>query len=253
MKHRWITGALVLLAFGFLRVPVEKEIESDLREGHFRAARLDMEMRQQLGQMAYAVALGGFRSTVASALNMKAYVEWENVAWDELGRLYDIITSLQPRTIAYWDSAHWHMAYNASAFYRDHSTLKKRTRARRERHFIEEGKRFLLRGIRNNPEEYRLPFALGILYAKRDGDHCAAAEAYAEALACGGAPDYVARFHAYELADCPGHEKEAYALLADLYRRDPKNRERLTLLQKLGHLEDKLGIAPEERLLPGGE
>ena len=54
-------------------------------------------------------------------------------------------------------------------------------------------------------------------------------------------------FAAYELAQSPGHEREAYEQLHGLY--DSGEQQRLpTLLRRLKELEIKLDIPPDQRI-----
>jgi hypothetical protein len=58
---------------------------------------------------------------------------------------------------------------------------------------------------------------------------------------------YVHRFAVYELAQCPGHEREAYEKLLELYNRG-KEEQLPTLLRWLGHLQEELNIPAEQRV-----
>ena len=87
-------------------------------------------------------------------------------------------------------------------------------------------------------------YSAGLCYAPQLHD---AAEWYAKAALLPGAPGYTRRFAAYELALCPGHEREAYSTLRALYNSGEK--ERLpTLLRRLKELEIKLDIPPGQRV-----
>ena len=61
------------------------------------------------------------------------------------------------------------------------------------------------------------------------------------------APQYAHRFAAYELAQCGGHEREAYELLRSLYLRG-EDEHLPTLLHWLDTLQQKLDIPPAERV-----
>jgi hypothetical protein len=60
-------------------------------------------------------------------------------------------------------------------------------------------------------------------------------------------PMYVHRFAAYELAQCPGHEREAYEILRAFYLRS-EDEHLPTLLKWLDRLQEKLSIPPAERV-----
>ena len=109
------------------------------------------------------------------------------------------------------------------------------------------GEEYLLKGIANNPDRPMLYDRLGFLYREKFQDHCKSAEAYAECMKLPKAPQYAHRFAAYELAQCPGHEREAYERLRSLYLRGEE--EHLpTLLRWLDFLQQKLDIPAAERV-----
>ena len=107
------------------------------------------------------------------------------------------------------------MAYNASvAACEDPKQPREALRLKAQREYWKLGEDYLLRGIKNNPDRAQLYDRLGMLYRDKFKDHCKAAEAYARrAAAARTRPHYVHRFAAYELAQCPGHEREAYERL----------------------------------------
>jgi predicted Zn-dependent protease len=161
--------------------------------------------------------------------------------------LFRQVTTLQPRAILFWDMAAWHMAWNASAAAMNDSRQPRTAlRIKAAREYFALGKDFLERGIRNNPERPELYEALARLYRDKYEDHQHASEFFAKAAALPGAHGYARRFAAYELAQCPGRERDAYAELRALY--DRGEQERLpTLLHRLKELEIKLDIPAEQR------
>jgi hypothetical protein len=89
--------------------------------------------------------------------------------------------------------------------------------------------------------------AMGRLYRDKYNDHEHAAEFFDKAAAFPEAPGYTRRFAAYELAQCPGREEEAYSRLIALY--SAGEHERLpTLIQRLSEIENKLDVPIEERI-----
>ncbi len=91
-------------------------------------------------------------------------------------------------------------------------------RLKRQHEYFIIGKDLLERGIRNNPDRYKLYESLGTLLRDKLQDHCGAAIQFASAAKFPDSPTYEARFAAYELSRCPGHEREAYDELLRLYR-----------------------------------
>ena len=241
---------LSVLLFGAARLPLEHRLSERHRALHFRAVDFNLDLREQLGQLGFVAALSGFRSLVADAVFVQAHVAWERTEWGRVLLLFRQVTTLQPRAILFWDMAAWHMAWNAStAALNDRTQPREALRLKAAREYFQLGKDFLERGIKNNPERPDLYEALARLYRDKYQDHERASEFFARAATLPGAHSYARRFAAYELAQCPGREREAYEQLRALY--DSGERERLpTLLRRLKELEIKLGIPPEERREP---
>jgi hypothetical protein len=245
---RLLVALLGVALFGAAKLPVEHRMSEAHRRLHFRAVDFNLDLREQVGQLGFIAALSGFRSLVADALFLQAHVAWEQTEWGRVLLLFRRITTLQPRALLFWDMAAWHMAWNAStAAANDPAQPRLALRVRAQREYFQLGKDFLERGIRNNPERPQLYEALARLYRDKYGDHKNAAALYAQASLLPGAPGYTKRFAGYELALCPGHEREAYAALRALYNSGEK--ERLpTLLRRLKELEIKLDIPPDQRV-----
>jgi len=239
---------LSLLLFGAIRLPMEHALTETHRELHFRAVDFNLDLREQLGQGGFIAALSGFRSLVADALFIEAHVAWERTEWGRVLLLFRQVTTLQPRALLFWDMAAWHMAWNAStAAMNDPAQPRLALRLKAAREYFQLGKDFLERGIKNNPERPELYEALARLYRDKYEDHEHASEYFAKAFTLPGAHSYARRFAAYELAQCPGRERQAYDQLRALY--DFGEQERLpTLLRRLKELEIKLNIPPDQRI-----
>ena len=246
-----IRGLLLLAlfsVFGGLRLPTESALTEQHRNAYFHQARLGLDLREQIGQLGFLAALSGFRSLVADVVFIQAHVAWERTEWGRVFLLFREATTLQPRSILFWDMAAWHMAWNASvAALHDPSLPDAVLRRRRQREYVALGKDFLERGIKNNPERPQLYEALARLYKEKLGNHDAAARYYAQAAGLSGAPEYDKRFAAYEFSFAEGHERQAYDMLRALY--DGGEHERLpTLLKRLKYLEDKLNVPSDHRI-----
>jgi hypothetical protein len=86
-----------------------------------------------------------------------------------------------------------------------------------------------------------------MLYRDKLKEHCKASEIFKQYSKTPGSLTYGERFSAYELAQCPGHEREAYDKLVELYNRGEK--EHLpTLLKWINTLQDKLNIPADKRI-----
>jgi hypothetical protein len=239
---------LLVLVFGALRLPLETSLIGEHRSAYFHQAELKLDLREQIGQLGFLAALSGFRSLVADFIFIQAHSAWERTQWGRVLLLFRQATTLQPRSLMFWDMAAWHMAWNASvAAIQDRSLPNDTMRRKAQRRYFALGKDFLERGIRNNPDHAQLYESLGRLYREKYKDHGAAARCFELAAAKPDAPDYDRRFAAYELSYVPGREREAYERLRSLYNRS--EHERLpTLLKRLKFLEEKLDIPLQERI-----
>jgi len=237
-----------LLVFGWVRMPFEAALDRSQREASLRTAALDLDLRERVGQMGFLAALSGFRSPLAAILWIEAHTAWERLEWGRMAGLFETVTALQPRSQIYWDMAAWHMAWNAAvAALDDKSVQSEALRQRNARQYIELGRDILARGVRNNPDNPFLHERMGVLLRDKLEDHCAAAAAFARAAALPGSMPYVRRFAAYELAKCPGREREAYEALRALYEQGDAQR-LPTLLVTLKELEKKLDVPEAERI-----
>ena len=246
---RTFAALLGLLLFGAARLPMEHALTQTHRALRFRAVDFNLDLREQLGQAGFIAALSGFRSLVADALFIEAHVAWERTEWGRVLFLFRQVTTLQPRAVLFWDMAAWHMAWNAStAAMNDPTQPRLAFRIKTAREYFRLGKDFLERGIKNNPDRPELYEALARLYRDKYEDHERASEYFAKAANLPDAHRYTRRFAAYELAQCPGREREAYDQLRALY--DSGEQERLpALIRHLKELEIKLAI-PVERRVP---
>jgi tetratricopeptide (TPR) repeat protein len=245
---RLVIVLLLMLMVGLIRLPVEHQLSVEHRRLHFRGVVFNLDLREQIGQLGFVAALSGFRSLVADVLFIQAHVAWERTEWGRVLLLFRQVTSLQPRSILFWDMAAWHMAWNASvAALNDRSQPRQALRVKAQREYFALGKDFLERGIKNNPDKPQLYESLARLYKDKYNDHARASEYFARAAAVPGAPAYDKRFAAYELSYCEGREREAYEQLRRLY--DMGEKERLpTLITRLKYLENKLNIPPHQRI-----
>jgi len=248
MNRRGAIAILALLVFGAVRMPFEARLEKDHKAAYFHGANLDLSLREKIGQMGFLAALSGFRSLVADFLWIHAHSLWERTEWGAMKVDFDAVTALQPRCLLFWSQASWHMAFNASvAALEDPKQPREALRVKAQREYWKLGEDYLIRGIANNPDVYTLYGDLGFLYREKFQDHCKAAEVFAKAAKFPDAPVFTHRFVLYELAQCPGHEREAYEGLLKLYK--VGENERLpTLLKWLGILQEKLNVPAEQKI-----
>ncbi len=241
--------ALVLLALaGAALLPLQIQLQKEAAAAGFRKTSLNLDLRERVGQMGFLAALSGFRSPLAAFLWIEAHIAWENTEWGRMAGIFDTVTTLQPRSLLYWDMASWHMAWNASAAaMQDEKQPSEALRIRAQRQYFQLGREILERGIRNNPDRYQLYLQLAILLRDKFEDHCGAGENFLKASKFPDAPGYIRRFAGYEMSKCPGREREAYELLLALYNEGPSQR-LPTLVTTLKALEKKLEIPESQRI-----
>lgn len=223
---------VILLTAGAVRIPMERGLSKELHAQRLLGAPLSVGARDKIGQTSYAVALGGLRTLVATFINLRAYTAFTELRWADLADNYDTAVDLAPHTGYYWESGSWHLAYNAATASQLDESLSKLRRRELWRAYIHQGRAFLERGIRNNPDNWSMNRDLGMLLANpykaeafpnRAEAFAAAADAYGRA-AEHGAPSYVARNRFYAVTRVPGREAQALAQGEQLYAEDRKNR-----------------------------
>jgi len=244
---RAVIALVILMALGGIKVPIERDLKALHRQEHFRGVEFNLDLREQLGQLGFVAALSGFRAIVADGLFIQAHVAWERTEWGRILLLFRHITTLQPRVLLFWDTAAWHMAWNASVAAMNDQSRRLALRVKAQREYFALGKDFLERGIKNNPDRPQLYEALARLYKEKYKDHQRASEFYAKAAALPDAAKFDRRFSAYELSYCEGREREAYELLRTLYDEGPQQR-LPTLIARLKFLEEKLAIPQDQRI-----
>lgn len=237
-----------ILAFGVFKLPAERAIFAQHRQQQPGGIELGLDLRERIGQLGFIAALSGFRAAIADILFIQAHVAWERTEWGRVLLLFRQVTTLQPRSILFWDMAAWHMAWNASVAAMNDPTQPRLTlRVKAQREYFALGKDFLERGIANNPDKPQLYEALARLYQQKYHDHARASEFYAKAATLPSAPSYDKRFAAYELSYCEGREREAYERLRQLYDEGPEERVP-TLIARIKFLENKLDIPRGDRI-----
>ena len=239
---------VLLLLLGAVKLPLERQLSDAHRAAFFHGAKLDISLREQIGQGAFLAALSGFRGVIADVLALEANQAWENTQWNRVQFLYDQITTLQPRQTIYWEMASAYLAFDAAAAaMQDENQPRQTLRVKLAREYMQVGRDFLEKGIRNNPDRYVLYNRLGFLLMFKLQDHYGSYLAYSKAAQFPDCMGYERRFAAYELSKCPGHEQEAYVLLKKLYGEGKVERTG-TLYKRLEAMEEKLGVPPEQRV-----
>ncbi len=245
---RTLAVIAILLIFGAAKLRFEQRLTEEHRAAYFHGAKLNLDLRQQVGQLGFIAALSGFRALVADVLWIQAHSAWERTEWGRMALLFNTVTALQPRNVMFWDVAGWHMAWNASVAAReDPKQPREALRIKAQREYFQLGRDFYERGIANNPDKYVLHDRLALLLRDKLDDHCGAAKEYDLAAQFKDAPEYEKRFAAYELSYCEGHERDAYERLLALYKIG-EHEWLPTLLKRLDYLQQKLNVPPEQRV-----
>src|SRR5690348_10879261 len=140
MKRAMVVLA-VLLGLGLLKLPIEHNLAALNRQEHFQGVAFNLDLREKIGQLGFIAALSGFRAIVADALFIQAYSAWEDTEWGRMLLLFRQVTTLQPRVMLFWDTAAWHMAWNASvAAMNDQKQPRLALRVKAQREYFALGK-----------------------------------------------------------------------------------------------------------------
>lgn len=247
---KFVVLAVALLAAGALRSTWESQLTQEFRASGLLDKPVKLDTRDKIGQTSAVVAFGGLRTLVATFLNLRATTFFSEQRWSELGDTYDTIVDLAPHTSYYWENGSWHLTNNAASYYEYDSTLPALRRKEMSREYVARGRAFLERGIRNNPDEPNLYFALGRLLEdpyRKIYDYSGAADAFKAAVGSGKMLPFVRRREFGALARAKGREKEALKMGRELYAQ-PSNRVPtvLCLMFVLEHRENP-SIPPLER------
>lgn len=225
-RARSILVALgVIVAAGALRMPFEQALTRDFRQQGLLEVPLEIDVKEKIGQNSMVVALAGLRTLVASFTHLQTTEKFTKALWNDVEDHAETTVRLSPRTPYYWDIGGWHLGYNAASAYRSDREIPKLRAEAEARRWVEKGRQFFERGARNNPAEWRLWVALGNFYSNSSffPDDKKAAEAYAKAIAIGGVPASVYRYHLMADSRAGQDPEKTLAELHELLK-SPENR-----------------------------
>lgn len=249
-KH-W--ALIVFIILGAVKLPLEHGASRTLLASNVLHPPPSLSLRENLGQMSFAAALGGLRSFVACITYLQAYTAHEQADWTRVDNLMTITTRLQPRYAPYWDSAAAFMAYDAAHYYNYNRDRPSLYRQQLYQQHIERGIAILKEGLQHLPDSARLHENLAYLYARRmqtkkqptpgeawiAPEHKLAGESFLRAYQCGGLP-VMERLAAYEFAELP-NDPDAWSRAYDiLHRWYQKNVRPPGVIDTLKALEKKL-------------
>jgi hypothetical protein len=248
--------ALVLIGWAPFKIAWEQNIARQQDLLRYRGVAMTRQLRDELTQGLTIGVLAGMRSIVADFVWLDVTVAWEDEQWFKMDSLINLCTSLQPRSVVFWDYGGWQLAWNVSVAaeqnVKEHNELR---RLHDRRFWIMKGLGVFKRGIENNPESSELWERTGQLYEQRLHDDRTAAYYFQRASELPGAPVYLERFPAimYENA---GDDWDAYASWKALWERlTPAQREekqhwKEKIESHIRKLETKLSIPKEKRVFP---
>ncbi len=247
--HLLLALAMLLLG-GLVLLPLSRALRREEQEAGMQLPPPPAQQTDALSQQLYLFTLGGLRSLSAEILALDATSAWMEGDWPRLARRWHTITALCPHRTNYWVRASRDMHVNAASALSRDQRLDERARVEQSLHYLDEGERFLLEGIANNPQDPTLFARLGDLYSDvyRRPQYGKAVEAYREAIRLGASPNFFERQIFYNLCRIRGREQEAWALGRRLYASE---RQRVpSVLCLLYVLQQRLGdqIAPSVAL-----
>lgn len=246
----------LLLVLGLVKLPLEEAVTHSLRERKLLSTPVDLGMRENMGQMAFAASLGGLRSLVASITYLQAFSAFENVDWAKVDSLFQLTTRLQPGFAQYWEEASWHMAYNAASGYLYDQKIRPAIRRQLARDHVKRGMDILEEGLKYSPDEPKLWVALGAIYERRglnpltdtfgEIDPKKAGECYLRGYKNGALKVYE-RLGAYQLVKAGDEEslRTAFEVLKGNYKQGYRTP---SLIHNIKQLEDRFQVPASERI-----
>lgn len=219
--RKWLLATLVILIGGLIRLPLEIPLARELQARHLAEEKVNLALRDELGQSFFIAVLGGFRSLVASVVELETIDSWQAQDFAKVDAAYALCTRLQPRVWHYWDFRAWMSSHNAF----DHFKYEDMTRPGLQpwigQNLVDHAIAVLKEGTQHLPEEYRLRQSIAILMADREknakADYLEASQWYYKAWQLRPRNRFLYRFYVYYLARSPGHELEAWPLLVEMY------------------------------------
>ena len=254
--RRAVLVALLLGLWAPCKIVWEQKIAREQDALRYHGVAMTRQLRDQLSQGMTMAVLSGMRNVVADLVWLNVTPAWMEQQWFKIAGYINLATMLQPRAPLFWDMGGWELAWNASVDAlgnpRSNPDLRQ---IKASRFWIEKGRDIYLRGIENNPANWRLWRDTGMLFDNRLKDYPTAAYYYQKASELPDAPVYLERFPAimYGLA---GEDRAEYAAWRALWERlTPQQREmkehwKEKIESNIRRLEQKLSIPKEKRIFP---
>jgi tetratricopeptide (TPR) repeat protein len=241
---------LTLLAAGFLLQPLQDTAWAETRA---RQPELDLnDLGDSLGQGLVLGVLGGFRSILADFVWIRGYVFWaQKTDPANTEACVRLAATLDPHDLMFWDDGSSIIGYDIPAW---HEYDKPHPTDEQMHEYMEVAAKraidFLDRGLKFEPNNYRLLFDQAMLYYNKLDDLPDAAEKYREAADHTNIPYLAARTYIRILRRL-GRDREALDYMKKFYPTLPNG---VPEVQKnlmwgwiLG-LEDALKVPQDQRM-----
>ena len=253
-----LLAALVLLAGGLARLPMEHAFSKELKAEELSGESLNLSLRDELGQSFFIAVLGGFRSLVASLIEVENLDAWQQQNWAKVDAAYALCTRLQPKEYHYWDFRAWMSAYNAFDHFKYQDLTRPGLKPWIRQNLIDHAIKVLKNGTKHLPDDYRLPRTIGTLtsdFAKnRDADYYEASQWYYKSWQLRPDHRFLWRNFVYCLARAESHELKAWPLLLEAYHSGPADHPESdhtnTVRTLMALLYDKVKAARPDTVLP---
>lgn len=216
----------VIAVSGALRLKPEQACKTRLVEEQLQEPPPALELRDQMGQSFYLASLGGFRSLIASLVEVEGMTGWQQLNYGKVDACYALCCELQPRDLHYWDFRYWMLAKNASHYFRFVDGTRGEVGRAINQRYVDKGIEVLEKAepwVGNDWRYWRtLGDALTDIHYNSKLDWSRAADAYAKALTIPDCMSFVQTLRVRALAQSPGREGEAWDLLVEMYK-DPEH------------------------------
>jgi len=232
MKQHIINTVVILTVLaitGILRMPYEQKLSEELLELKLVPERLNLESRLALKQKGFAAGFGSLRPALAAFMYIGASNDHSSQDWEGLEQKYEDILLLDPHNYYYWSMASWHLISNASGDIMSKEELPYLTRNKLYNEYIDKGEAIIERGIKVNPDDWRINLLSPKHYASRfrRPNYEKAADEYNRVSKMAGVPRaerlLMQRFRLYCLNKVPDRNQEAYDLAVKLFEDTPDN------------------------------
>ncbi len=245
-----LASALVLLAAGVVLQPLQDSAWNGTRS---HLPELDLnDLGDNLGQGIVLGVLGGFRSIIADFVWLRGYVFWaQKTDPANTEACVRLAATLDPDNLMFWDDGERIIGYDIPDW---HIYDKPQpTNAQMDQYIHDGGLRaidFLDRGLKFQPNNYRLLYDQAMIYYNRLNDLPKAAEKYREAADNTNIPYLAARTYIRILRRL-GRDQEAYDYMKKFYPTLPNG---VPDVQKglmwgwIQGLEDALKIPQDKRM-----